>query len=128
MQGTPDKSFGDDLDREVQPWQPEKGDKLVGKVLSVEWVQSRYSEGKYPYLEIEASDGILWGWHAAQTVAKSAIERKQVREGNQIAIKYLGEHTKGYKDFRILVKRESDSSPTKLDENSPAEPPDPDGW
>jgi len=98
--------FGDDLDREVIPWQPDKGDKLIGRTTSIEWVDSRYSDEQYPYLEVESEDGILYGWHAAQTVAKSAIKRKRVREGDRIAVKYLGESAKGnYKDFRILVER-----------------------
>lgn len=92
-----------DLDREVIPWQPEKGDKLVGRVLSVEEMDSRYSGDAYPYFEVETDDGKLCSWHAAQTVAKSAVRRKRVREGDRIAVKYLGEHTKGYKDFRVLV-------------------------
>jgi hypothetical protein len=131
MQGTPDKSFGDDLDREVQPWQPDKGDKLVGKVLSVEWVQSRYSDDKYPYVEVDSADGVLYGWHAGQTVAKSAIERKGVRVGDQLAVKFLGEHAKGYKDFRILVEHADGQAPTAtgVDNGSePSEPPDADGW
>jgi hypothetical protein len=100
--------FGDDLDREVQPWQPEKDDKLVGRVLSVEWIDSRYSDEQYPYIELESVDGILYGWHAAQTVAKSAIQRKKLRAGDRLAVKYLGEHTKGYKDFRVLVEHADD--------------------
>ena len=105
-EGTPSPhSFGDGLDREVQPWQPDKGDKLIGTVLSIEWVDSRYSDEPYPFLEIDSEDGILYGWNAAQTVPKQAIKRKGVRAGDRIAVKYLGEHAKGYKDFRILVER-----------------------
>jgi hypothetical protein len=113
-----------DLDREVMPWQPKKGDKLIGRVLSVEEMDSPHSGDTYPYLEVETDDGKLCSWHAAQTVAKSAVRRKRVREGDQIAVKYLGEHAKGYKDFRIVVEhagQEPESFPVD-------EPPEGESW
>jgi hypothetical protein len=100
---TPSSSFEEDLDREVQSWKPEKGDKLIGRVLSVEWVDSRYSDEAYPYVELETDDGILYDWHAAQTVARSAVRRKNVRAGDRLAVKCLGDHAKGYRDFGLLV-------------------------
>jgi hypothetical protein len=129
MQGnSPSRRFGDDLDREVVPWQPAKADKLIGKVLTLEWVDSRFSDEQYPYLEVDSVDGQLISWHAAQTVAKGAIRRKNVRVGDQLAVKYLGEvGDPTYKDFRILAEHADGQAQTEtfVDNGAPiGEPPD----
>jgi hypothetical protein len=115
--------FGDDLDREVIPWRPEKDDRIVAHVTSIEWVDSRYGPEQYPLLELEEDGtGRLYVWHAAQAVAKSAIKRKNVRVGDRIAIKCLGDHPKGYRDFRIIVDHASATFDSRPDDELGEEP------
>jgi hypothetical protein len=95
-------TLSDSLDNESTSWQPEPGDKL-GVVTNIELVDSKFG-GKYPVVEVSTDDETLT-FHAFHTVAKNQLRRAKPQVGEMIAIKFLGDHVNGYKDYKIRVER-----------------------
>ena len=117
-------TLSDALDNQGEAWKPEPGDKLVGVVTNIEIVDSKFNKAKYPIIEVQ-TDGGVRVFHAFHTVAKSQLRRAKPQVGEEIAIKFLGEHVNGYMDYRVRVERPGVVEWHELDAPSD-EPPDDD--
>jgi hypothetical protein len=77
----------------VKGWQPEPGDKLVGKVVDIDTARSEW--GEYPLITVETSSGTHIGVHCFHQVVRNNVERKMAQGiltiGADIAFKYFGE-------------------------------------
>lgn len=112
--------IADRIDQDVEGWRPEDGEKLVGKVLSVEERPSDYGDD-YPYLEVETPEGEVKGVHGFHTVLKNELAAKKPLPGDDIAIKYFGKVTgkktdaKGrlveFEKYRVLVEHNNAPAP-----------------
>lgn len=79
----------DELDREKVAWKPEPGSKVAGIVNTVTTAKSEF--GDYPLITLDPGPTEpLVDVHAFHTWLKSDITRLNLRQGDQLAIKYLG--------------------------------------
>jgi hypothetical protein len=115
-------TLSESLDNESEAWKPEPGDKLVGIVTNIEIVDSKFG-GKYPVVEVSTDDTVRV-FHAFHTVAKNQLRRAKPQVGEPIAIKFLGDHVNGYKDYRIRVERPGAVAWEELSTPPDDEPPD----
>ena len=96
--------FMDRLDREVEAWKPQPGDKIVGTITSIEAFDGKY--GEYPLLIVDTGDHEI-AIHAFHTVLKSELARKDPSEGDRIGVKYTGRNVDGgYEGYRVLIERQ----------------------
>ena len=96
--------FMDRLDREVEAWKPQPGDKIVGTISSIEAFDGKY--GEYPLLIVDTGDDEI-AIHAFHTVLKSELARKDPSEGDRIGVKYTGRNVDGgYEGYRVLIERQ----------------------
>jgi hypothetical protein len=97
----------DEDEEDIPIWKPTPGDELTGVVVAMKLLDSKYGNKQpYPYLEIERkADRKRFGWHAAQVVAKSQLKQVRAQVGDELTIRYKGEHRNGYKDFVIKSDR-----------------------
>lgn len=93
----------DRLEKDPEPWKPDPGDTLVGKVLEIEERVTEY--GPYPCVTVEQADGTEVLFHAFHTVAKNELAKKAPRPGDEIGIKYLGRDNElKYERYRVIVE------------------------
>ncbi len=103
-------NIDDRLDHSPEPWKPEPGDKIVGKVVSVTTLESKFG-GSYPLVELVTDDDVEFAFHAFHTVAKSELARLKPKPGDTLGVKYLGRDDKvDYERYRILIERAEPSS------------------
>lgn len=81
------------VDKTIDGWRPEPGQKLAGKVADLGMGTSEY--GEYPLVTVETSSGKLIGVHCFHQVLRNEIDRKiaqgRLQIGDEIAFKYFGE-------------------------------------
>ncbi len=103
------KPSGDDLesrlDRDEAPiWHPQPGEKLIGRVVELEWKTGDYEP--HPLVTLVDDDGNEMAVRASATVLRNALERLRVQIGDKIAIRYNGERKsqagRSYRDFRVV--------------------------
>ena len=102
----------DRLDHYPEAWKPEPGDKILGKVVSITALESRFG-GSYPLVEIVTGDDKEFAVHAFHAVLKGELARLKPKPGDQLGIKYLGRDDKvAYERYRVLIERAEPSSET----------------
>lgn len=83
----------DIVEKDVEGWRPEPGDKLAGIVTDITEGSSEY--GDYPLITVQKKDGTLVGVHCFHQVVRNEINRKidsgRLRIGDLIAFSYKGE-------------------------------------
>lgn len=97
----------DEMGEWPECWRPKAGDTIVGKIL-------RYSEGPTTYgpvrtviLERDNGEGLISVW-LSSTVLLNKFKAAQPKEGERIALRYLGKHSeKGYHQYALVVDRET---------------------
>lgn len=105
--------IGDLLDMNAEPWKPNPGDKVVGKLVKVSYIEGKEFAG-YPLYELQTDDGTLVEVHAFHQVLQNEIHRQNVTEGDRLGIKYLGKADgKKYENYRVLVERGDGPRPEK---------------
>lgn len=103
-------SLAERIGQDPEPWKPEPGDTLVGTVIEVTTRESEF--GVYPLIGVMTEDGGEYYLHCFHTVLTREIARRRPKIGDTIAVRFRGDHERGYKDYRVLVE-------------SPAPPEDP---
>lgn len=79
----------DETDREKVAWLPEPGSKVAGIVTAVTTAKSEY--GDYPLITLNPGPTEpLIDVHCFHTWLKSDVTRLNLRQGDTLAIKYLG--------------------------------------
>lgn len=79
----------DETDREKVAWTPEPGSKIAGIVTAVTTAKSEF--GDYPLITLDPEPtGPLVDVHCFHTWLKSDVTRLGLRQGDTLAIKYLG--------------------------------------
>jgi hypothetical protein len=100
----------DPIDIDIPIWKPtDPGERLLGRVVTMKPISSKFGNKTYPYLEIETEDGHVIGWHASATVAVSQLKQVKAQVGDTLDILYRGtKGANGYKDFKITSDRQVD--------------------
>jgi len=91
--------------KDHQIWEPKEGEILKGKVIKLG--KTITSFGEKEYLEIQTREGQVWTVFVT-AVLKDRLEEEKVKEGDTIAIKFLGlkkskKSRKSYKDFVVAT-------------------------
>jgi hypothetical protein len=99
-------NIDDRLDRDVEGWRPNTGDKLIGTVVGITEGESEY--GPYPIIEVQVADGRIVGAHCFHTVLRNEIKGRRPAIGDDIGIKYKGKSAgKGgrqpYDDYSVAL-------------------------
>ena len=111
------------LDLEPEGWNPEPGEKIVGRVLFVTTTDGGHPEYNkpgqegYPLVAIWTGSKVV-GVHAFHTALRSGVERSNPQPGDEIGIKYLGLQLtnkdgepvgqvpgKGYENYNVIVRK-----------------------
>lgn len=97
------------LDTESEGWNPEPGEKLIGRVI-LRGDCDCGGFGAHPLLEVMTDDGRAIAVHGFHEVLRHAIERWDPKPGEVIGIKYAGKlegrgNFEGYENYRMLVER-----------------------
>lgn len=92
------------LDRDQVSWNPNVGDEVVGKVLSITPADSAY--GRYPLLMLDVPNGPICLVHAFHAILRNEIDKLGVVENDTIAIRYLGrDGSKEMARYRVALRR-----------------------
>jgi hypothetical protein len=97
----------DRVEVESVAWKPEPEEKVAGVVVDVITRDGKF--GEYPIVEIDTGNRVV-AFHAFHAAARREIEGRNIRRGDVIAIKYLGEIDDGnrsYHGYKIVVDRDS---------------------
>jgi hypothetical protein len=98
------------LDHYPEAWKPEPGDKILGRVLSISVIESKFG-GSYPLVELVTDDDTEIAVHGFHTVLKSELARVKPRPGDMLGIKFFGKDDKvDYLRYRVLLERAEPSS------------------
>ena len=93
------------LDQNRQAWMPEAGDKLIGRVVEVDMLESRFG-GSYPFVVLETDDGEQVAVHGFHAVLKGELARKRPKVGDRLGIKFLGQGAKvDYLGYTVRIER-----------------------
>jgi hypothetical protein len=100
-----------DLKRELEewdgwpePWKPEPGDVLVGRVVQYSTAMGRY--GPCRTCIIERDEGGRVAVWLSLTVLLDLFKKEKPQVGERIGLKYLGrDEAKGYHRYRLIVDR-----------------------
>lgn len=112
---TEDEDLIAQLEKPSKGWLPEVGDTLVGIVTSISEAHNA-EYGNYPLYEVDRGSDIVQV-HAFHTVLKNALERKNVQEGNKVAIRYLGRdpEKRDMGLYRVAVNKNPQSQPASVE-------------
>jgi hypothetical protein len=122
---------------EPEAWVPKDEPVLTGLVESITIRDGKDGKPPYPAVVVAGEDGVRRIWLAWHKVAKSRLAELQPQVGEQIGVKYLGTHVRGYENYKVVVDRpEPEPSSTGVDwsaltATSPAgldDYPPPDEW
>jgi hypothetical protein len=83
-------------------WRPDQGEHpttIEGKLARVSAVEGSY--GRYPRLELEQDDGLVWAVHVLHDVLRSELEDLRPQIGDPISISYRGKTPRGYFGYRV---------------------------
>lgn len=88
------KSLLDEVEHGAKGWMPKAGDTVYGTVMEISEIESGDYDD-YQMVTVKQPDGSLVNVHCFHTVLGNEISRKinngKLKEGSQIAVKYLGE-------------------------------------
>lgn len=105
----------DRLDKPTTAWKPAPGDKIIGTVLELDTLESKFS-GSYPLVVIETDDGEGNAIHAFHTVLRSELARKRPAIGDRLGIKYFGrDEDGGYEMYRVILDRKEPDARAAVD-------------
>lgn len=91
-----------------EPWMPEPGEMLVGRIVKIGVRSSRF--GDYPALTVRQADGSELVFHGFRTVALNELKRLKPHVGDDIGVVYQGQGKgQDYHGYRIELHREVDA-------------------
>jgi hypothetical protein len=83
-------------------WRPDRGEHptaVDGRLTRVSAVDGAY--GRYPLLELEQADGVVWAIHVVHDVLKRELRDLAPQIGDRIRISYRGKTERGYFGYRV---------------------------
>lgn len=98
-------SLEEELDHNPKPWKPVPGGKVIGRVIEVDVLSSKFG-GSYPLVTIETDLGEQIAVHGFHSVLKSELARKRPKVGDRLGIKFLGQSEKvDYLGYTVRIER-----------------------
>jgi hypothetical protein len=88
---------------EAEPWKPEVGDSVQGKVLEICERQNEFNPNGYPVVTIDAGDRIVQV-HGFHEVLGNELARLEVQVADRVGVKYLGrkDGNVGYHRYKVV--------------------------
>jgi hypothetical protein len=87
---------------EATTWRPDRGEHpttVDGRLVRVSMVEGAY--GRYPLLELQELDGLVWAIHAVHDVLRRELRDLAPQIGDRIQISYRGKTDRGYFAYRV---------------------------
>jgi hypothetical protein len=100
---------------EPEAWSPKDDLVLTGVIESITIRDGKDGRPPYPAVVVLGEDGVRRVWLAWHRVGKSRLAELQPRVGEQIGVKYLGTHERGYENYRVVVDRPEPASADAVD-------------
>jgi hypothetical protein len=109
------------LNRDPKPWKPEPNDAVLGVVLDTQLRDGGY--GEYLVITIETLDGEEIEVHAYHTALRNEVMGLDVRPGDQLGVRYLGEQKTAagqkYHAYRVVYERAERRQPVSVAQPEP---------
>jgi hypothetical protein len=116
---------------EPEAWQPKVDPVLTGVIESITVRPGKDGKPPYPAIVVVDALGTRRVWLAWHSVAKSRLAELRPRVGESIGVKYLGTHTKGYENYRVIVDRPEQAADvdwSAVSHGVPVDAQNDDGW
>jgi len=102
------------LEAQTEPWMPEPGDKIVGRIVELSTLESQY--GEYPLIIVATDDGREFAIHCFRTVLKNEVAKKRPQIGDRIGVKYFGKQPdKDFHGYKLVLERGAGIVPETID-------------
>ena len=104
-----------ELEVQESEWDPEPGEKVIGRMLDTDWVKAK--TGRWlPIVRLEKKDGSVVRVPAAREVIKRKLESEKAQPGDLIGLKYEGlaaskNGGNEYHSYKLAVTRVGERGP-----------------